>query len=82
MKKVLIYLHNYLIMHDIKYYFLNKNNQTIQRGNFFFQGDKLSKVLSKNTIFQNPREQLPLPSGTMYIRPCTQTQINRLANQK
>jgi hypothetical protein len=23
-------LHNYLIMYDIKYFFLNKNNQTIQ----------------------------------------------------
>jgi hypothetical protein len=28
----LISLHNYFIMHDIKYFILNKNNQTIQGG--------------------------------------------------
>jgi hypothetical protein len=28
----LISLHNYFIMHGIKYFFLNKNNQTIQGG--------------------------------------------------
>jgi hypothetical protein len=28
----LISLHNYFIIHDIKYFFLNKINQTIQRG--------------------------------------------------
>jgi hypothetical protein len=41
-------------MHDIKYIFLNKNNQIIQRGKKNFKGDKLLKILSKNTIFQNP----------------------------
>jgi hypothetical protein len=34
-------------MHDIKYFFLNENNQTIQES-------KLSKSLPKNIIFQNP----------------------------
>jgi hypothetical protein len=34
-------------MHGIKYFFLNKNNQTIQ-------GGKLPKTLPKITIFQNP----------------------------
>jgi hypothetical protein len=29
---ILTSLHNYFIMHDIKYFFLNKNNQTIQEG--------------------------------------------------
>jgi hypothetical protein len=46
-------------MHDIKYFFLNKNNQTIQGGKKNFKGDKLPKVLSKNTIFQNPEEHIP-----------------------
>jgi hypothetical protein len=41
---ILIFLHNYFIMHNIKYFFLNKNNQTIQRG-------KVPKALSKNTNF-------------------------------
>jgi hypothetical protein len=41
-------------MHDIKYFFLNKNNQTIQGGGKkIFRGDKLLKILPKNTIFQN-----------------------------
>jgi hypothetical protein len=34
-------------MHDIKYFFLNKNNQIIQMS-------KLPKTLPKNIIFQNP----------------------------
>jgi hypothetical protein len=38
-------------MHDIKYIFLNKNNQAIQIGAKKNSGDKLSKTLSKNTIF-------------------------------
>jgi hypothetical protein len=42
-------------MHDIKYFFLNKNNQTIQGGKKNFQGGKLPKTLPKSTIFQNPR---------------------------
>jgi hypothetical protein len=46
-------------MHDIKYFFLNQNNQTIYGGEKIFRGDKLPKVLSKSTIFQNPEQQLP-----------------------
>jgi hypothetical protein len=57
---ILIFLHNYFIMHDIKYFFLNKNNQAIH-GEFFFSGkDRLPKALTKNTIFQNSEGQLPL----------------------
>jgi hypothetical protein len=41
-------------MHDIKYFFLNKINQTIRRG-------KLPKALPKNIIFQNP-ERTVAPS--------------------
>jgi hypothetical protein len=51
----LISLHNYFIMHGIKYFFLNKNNQTIQGGQKNFQGGKLPK----NTIFQNPGGHVP-----------------------
>jgi hypothetical protein len=44
-------------MYDIKYFFLNKNNKTIQRGQKNkFQGDKLSKALLKNTIFSQSRK--------------------------
>jgi hypothetical protein len=43
-------------MHDIKYFFLNKINQTIQGAkNIFRGGDKLPK----NTVFQNPRGSCP-----------------------
>jgi hypothetical protein len=42
-------------MHGIKYFFLNKNNQTIQGGQKKFPGgDKVPKTLPKSTIFQNP----------------------------
>jgi hypothetical protein len=37
-------------MYDIKYFFLNKINQTIQGGKKISEEDKLLK----NTIFQNP----------------------------
>jgi hypothetical protein len=43
-------------MHDIKYFFLNKNNQIIQGRRDkkkFRRRKKLSKVLFKITIFQN-----------------------------
>jgi hypothetical protein len=36
-------------MHDIKYFFLNKCNQTIWEENSI--GDGLPKILPKNTIF-------------------------------
>jgi hypothetical protein len=49
-----IFLHNYFIIHDIKYFFLNKNNQPIQGGQKNSGGENiLPKVLSKSTIFQN-----------------------------
>jgi hypothetical protein len=51
---ILISLHNYFIMHGIKYFFLNKNNQTIQGGKKNFQGGHVPKTLPKSTIFQNP----------------------------
>jgi hypothetical protein len=43
-------------MHNMKYFFLNKINQTIQwEAKKKFRKDKLPK----NTIFQNPEGQLP-----------------------
>jgi hypothetical protein len=49
----LISLHNYFIIHDIKYFFLNKINQTIQGGGAkkISKEDKLPKLLLKNTVF-------------------------------
>jgi hypothetical protein len=58
----LISLHNYFIMHGIKYFFLNKNNQTIQGGH-------VPKILPKNTIFQNPGGARA-PPGLTWVRPC------------
>jgi hypothetical protein len=41
-------------MHDIKYIFLNKRNQTIQGAKNIFRENRLPKTLSKSTDFQNP----------------------------
>jgi hypothetical protein len=66
----LISLHNYFIIYDIKYFFLNKINQTIQGGakKFSEGGGKLPKVLPKSTVFQNPGGAAA-PPGTLCIRP-------------
>jgi hypothetical protein len=50
----LIFLHNYFIMHGIKYFFLNKNNQTIQRGRGKknFQGGTCRKHYRKTLFFK------------------------------
>jgi hypothetical protein len=56
---ILISLHNYFIMHDIKYFFLNKINQTFQGDKKNLEGDKLPKTLPKNTVFQNLGGQPP-----------------------
>jgi hypothetical protein len=51
-------------MHGIKFFFLNKNNQTIQGGQKKFSGGgKLPKTLLKNTIFQNPEGGGMCPPG-------------------
>jgi hypothetical protein len=56
-------------MHGIKYFFLNKNNQTIQRGQKKFSGGgQLPKTLPKNTIFQNPGGARA-PPGLHWVRP-------------
>jgi hypothetical protein len=47
----LISVHNYFIMHDIKYFFLNENNQTIR---------EREGKLPKNIIFQNQVGKLSL----------------------
>jgi hypothetical protein len=75
MKKVFVYgilyfniFHNYFIMYDIKYFILNKNNQTIQVGEKQnFMGGQIIKVLMKNTIFQNPEETCT--PGSTWVRP-------------
>jgi hypothetical protein len=56
---ILIFLHNYFIMHDIKYFFLNKNNQTIQRAKKILREDKLPKVSPKNIVFSNTMDSPP-----------------------
>jgi hypothetical protein len=48
-------------MHDIKYFFLNKINYTIQKRKFFFpEKNKLTKTLLKNIVFQNSDPAVPL----------------------
>jgi hypothetical protein len=53
---ILNFLHNYFIMHDIKYIFSIKIiEQFRKRAKKISEGNKLSKILSKNTNFQNPK---------------------------
>jgi hypothetical protein len=56
-------------MHDIKYFFLNENNQTIQGDKKNFQREQITKTLPKNTIFQNSGDQLPptLPGSALIL---------------
>jgi hypothetical protein len=53
-------LHNYFIMHDIKYFFLIKIIRQVRGDKKIFRRDKLPKTSSKNTIFQNPGARAPL----------------------
>jgi hypothetical protein len=48
------YLHNSFIIHGIKYNILNESNQTIERDQKLNSECQISKILIKNTIFQNP----------------------------
>jgi hypothetical protein len=47
----LISLHNYFIIHDIKYFFLNKINQTIQWGQKKFSGGANYRKYYRKTLF-------------------------------
>jgi hypothetical protein len=49
-------------MHDIKYFFLNKNNQTIQMGAKKFPERQITENIMEKTIFQNPAV-VPPPSA-------------------
>jgi hypothetical protein len=51
----LISLHNYFIMHGIKYFFLNKNNQTIQGGKKNFQGGTRAENITEKHYFSKSR---------------------------
>jgi hypothetical protein len=56
-------------MHDIKYFFLDKNNQTIREEGeqiFFPWRDRLPRVF-KSTIFQNPDGLTPHGSASVAI---------------
>jgi hypothetical protein len=69
----LISLHNYFIMHDIKYFFSIKIIRQFREAKKNFRGDKLLKALPKNTIFQSPAGQLPpSPPGPTWICPWMQ----------
>jgi hypothetical protein len=52
----LISLHNYFIIHSIKYFFLNKNNQTIQGGQKKFQEGQITENIIENHYFLKFRE--------------------------
>jgi hypothetical protein len=47
----LISLHNYFIIYDIKYFFLNKINQTIQGGPKKFPGGTNYRKYYRKTLF-------------------------------
>jgi hypothetical protein len=67
MKKVFVYgtlyfdffLHNYFIMYDIKYFFLNKNNQTIQEGTKKFKGKINYRKHYRKILFFNIQPLAP-----------------------
>jgi hypothetical protein len=42
-------------MHDIKYFFLNKFNQTIQGGKKFFQKEQITENITKKHCFSKSR---------------------------
>jgi hypothetical protein len=75
MKKVFVYVTlyfeifaYYFIMHDIKYFFPNKNNQTIQRGQKKFpkgEGQITENIIEKH-YFSKFRGQDPLGSARLY----------------
>jgi hypothetical protein len=48
-------LHNYFIMHGIKYFFLNKNNQTIQGGKKNFQKEARAENITEKHYFSKSR---------------------------
>jgi hypothetical protein len=54
-------LHNYFIMHGIKYFFLNKNNQTIQGGGQkkFSGGTRAENITEKHYISKSRKEHVP-----------------------
>jgi hypothetical protein len=51
----LISLHNYFIIHDIKYFFLNKINQTIQGGKKNFRGGQTTENIIEKHCFSKSR---------------------------
>jgi hypothetical protein len=65
---ILIFLYNYFIMHDIKYFFLNKINQTILDG---AKKNFKENKLPKNIIFQNSEmTDAPLIYTRSALAPC------------
>jgi hypothetical protein len=47
-------------MHDIKYFFLNKNNQTIQGAKKIREErEQITENIIENIIFKNPEEHVP-----------------------
>jgi hypothetical protein len=48
---ILISLYNYFIVDDIKYVFLNKNNQTIQGGKKNFKGGQITESITEKYYF-------------------------------
>jgi hypothetical protein len=57
----LISLHNYFIMHGIKYFFLNKNNQTIQGGSKknFQKETRAENIIEKHYFLKSKRTHAP-----------------------
>jgi hypothetical protein len=57
---ILISLYNYFILHNIKYFFLNKINQTIQMGQKHFSGGgQITESITKNYYFSKFKGQDP-----------------------
>jgi hypothetical protein len=55
-------------MRDIKYFFLNKNNQTIQRGQKIFREGQITENITEKYYFSKSIEVVAL-HGPIWIHP-------------
>jgi hypothetical protein len=62
----LISLHNYFIIHDIKYIFFNKINQTIQEGQKIFQGGQSTESIIEKYCFSKSRRAAAPPCASVH----------------
>jgi hypothetical protein len=62
-------------MHGIKYFFLNKNNQTIQGGQKKFPGGARAENITEKHYFSKSRGGHVPPPGFNWVRPCLKPRL-------